>query len=338
MPSLSLGAGMRRRAFIAGLGSTVTAWPMRIAAQERQSVRRIGLMIAAARTSSRAQLDVAGFRAELAKRNWIVGQNVQIDERWVTGDTPEMRPVAVDLVATRPQVILVSGPGALSALKGTATAIPIVFVAVSDPVGQGFINGFAKPGGTITGFTSFDFARIGKLMEVLREAAPQIDRIALLYSPNNPNARSYIKSVEGPARVLGVKVHMIAAQSPADIEQGLSNFAAEPNGGLVVPPNYITSVHRDLIFTLAARHSLPAIYPERDYATAGGLIAYGPDRSDFYRAAAGYVDRILRGEKPGDLPVQIPTKYELVINLQVARAINVIISPTLLARADEVIE
>jgi putative ABC transport system substrate-binding protein len=332
---------MKRREVITLLGcaaATPMFGPLATRAQQPARVRKIGVLMVGAKTDPYAQSNLAVFRQELQKGGWAVGGNVRIEDRWAAGDTPSIPPYAAELAALNPDVILVSGPGGLAALQQTTRTIPIVFVSVSDPVGQGFVASFPRPGGNITGFTAFDFSRIGKLLEMLKEIAPHITRFALVFSPNNPNAADYVKSLEAAALALAVKASPVPVRNAAEIEQAVDAVAREPNGGLVIPPNYITSVHRELIFSLSTRYRLPSIYPERNYATGGGLMAYGPDRDDLYRRAASYVDRILKGENPGELPVQQPTKFELVVNLKTAKALGLTIPESFLLRADEVIE
>jgi putative tryptophan/tyrosine transport system substrate-binding protein len=328
---------VRRREFIVSLGGAA-AWPVIARAQKAKRMRRIGALMPFAATDGQAQARNAAFLQGLQQLGWIVGHNVQIDYRWSTqGSADETRKGAAELVALTPDVILTSGTAAVAPLLHATREIPIVFVNVGDPVGAGFVDSLARPGGNATGLLLFEFRISGKWLELLKEIAPWVTRVAVIRDPAITAGIGQWSAIQALAPSVGVEVSPVNV-SDTDIERAMTAFADSANGGLIVTGSALTVMHRDLIITLAARHKLPAVYYERYYVAAGGLMSYGPDLLDQFRSAAGYVDRILKGEKPSDLPVQAPTKHELVINLTTAKALGLEIPPMLLARADEVIE
>ncbi len=326
---------MRRREFVALLGGAVAALPLPVNAQQR--VRRIGVLVGAG-NDPQGQAWMAGFRQKLQELGWADGRDVQIDVRWGGADIDQIRAGAADLVSTRPDVILVYSVRVLNAMRQATRQIPVVFIATSDPVGLGFVESLAHPGGNLTGFMLYEVSVAGKLVELLREIAPQLGRIALLFNPENISATGYQRSIETVAGSLGVLPVWLPVRDAADIENAVDRLVREPSSGLVLPTDVTTVVHRDLIIALAARHRLPAIHSFRADVTSGGLMCYGPDTADLFRRAASYVDRILKGDRSADLPVQAPIKFELVINLKTAKALGLEVPRTLLARADEVIE
>ena len=327
---------MKRRELIALLGGAA-AWPLVARAQQGERVRRIAILNNLAESDRDTQAWIGAFRQRLESLGWSEGRNLKIDIRWGAGDLDRLRGHAADLARMSPDVALAESTPAISALQQATRTIPIVFVGGSNPVGSGFVASLARPEGNITGFISFEPAIGGKWLGTLKEVAPGVTRAALIYNPRTHTGQ-YFRSIETAAQSLSVKLVRIDFHDGSDIERGIADFGREPNGGLVVLSDPSAGLHRDLIVTLAARHRLPAVYPFRQFATAGGLISYGVDRPDQYRRAADYVSRILKGEKPGELPVQAPTKFELVINLKTAKALGITIPSTLLARADEVIE
>ena len=330
---------MRRREFITLLGGAAVAWPLAAWAQQPERMRRIGVLIGVAESDQEGQARVAAFRKELQKLGWTEGSNVRIDYRWPAADANRLREDAADLVGLTPDVILVNPSAALTALLRETHTIPIVFVQIGDPVGQGFVASLARPGGNITGFATSEFALGGKWLELLKEIAPRIGRVAVIYDPANPNWAGYLREIETGAPSFGVQVSPLPVRDAAAIERAIEAFAGEPNGGLIVVPGAPSpTVHRQLIIALASRHRLPAIYPFRFFVTSGGLASYGVNSVELYRRAASYVDRLFRGEKPSELPIQLATKFELVINLKTAKALGLTMPPTLLTRADEVIE
>jgi putative tryptophan/tyrosine transport system substrate-binding protein len=274
----------------------------------------------------------------LQELNWTVGRNIQIDYRFGAGDPDLLRKYAAELVALAPDVILAGGSVSLQPLLQVTRVVPIVFVQVADPVGRGFAASLARPGGNATGFSNFEFSLIGKWLGLLKQIAPRVTRAAVIRDPFNPTGIGEFAAIQSVASSSGVELTPIGARDPGEIERDVAAFARGPNGGLIVTSNVLTDIHRDLIVTLAARHKLPAVYPYRFFATSGGLISYGPDPVIQFRRAAGYIDRILKGERPADLPVQAPTKYEIVLNLKTAKALGLTVPETLLATADEVIQ
>ena len=325
---------MRRRQFITLLGGAA-AWPLAGAAQQR--VRRIGVLVGAG-NEMEGRLWLAGFRQKLDELGWAEGREVEMDVRWGGADIDYIRASAAEIVASKPDVILAYSIRVLNALRQATRQIPIVFIATSDPVGLGLIESLAHPGGNLTGFMLYEVSVAGKLVELLKEMAPRLARVGLLFNPENISATGYQRGIETVAKSLAVTPVWLPVRNAADIERSLDTFAREPDGGLVLPTDVTTIVHRDLIVALAAQQRLPAVYSFRSDVTRGGLMCYGPDTGDLFRRASVYVDRILRGERPADLPVQAPTKFDLVVNLITAKSLGLEIPPTLLARADEVIE
>jgi putative ABC transport system substrate-binding protein len=329
---------LRRRQFITLLAGTA-AWPLAARAQQPERVRRIGVLLALAADDPYGQAQVAAFQQALQQLGWNDGRNVRIDIRWDESDADRARRYAQELVALAPDIFLAGGTISLGALQHVTRALPIVFAVVADPVGAGFVDSLSRPGGNITGFMVFEYGFTGKWLELLKQIAPQVTRVAVIRDPALSFAIGVFGVIQAVAPALGVEVTPIGVHDIGNIERAVEAFARSANGGLIVTGTAtMPVVTRDLIITLAARHKLPAVYPFRHMVTAGGLVSYGPDVIDEFRRAAGYVDRILKGEKPADLPVQAPTKYELVINLKTAKAIGLDVPPTLIARADEVIE
>jgi putative tryptophan/tyrosine transport system substrate-binding protein len=327
---------MKRRAFITLLGGAAAAWPLAARAQER--VRRIGIILPAAADDAQFQARVGAFHQGLALLGWTIGRNVRIDTRWATTNAAEIRRHAAELVALAPDVILAHGAATVGPLLEATRTVPIVFPVAADPVGAGFVDSLARPGGNATGFLVFEYSLSGKWLELLKEIAPSVTRAAVLRDPSTPTGIGQFGVIQAVAPSLRMEVNPVNVRDAGEIERAVAAFARSSNGGLIVPASGSAQRHRDLIITLAARHKLPAVYWEGLFVAGGGLISYGPNEVEQYRQAAGYVDRILKGEKPGDLPVQAPTKYELVINLKTAKALGLEVPPQLLARADEVIE
>jgi putative tryptophan/tyrosine transport system substrate-binding protein len=301
-------------------------------------MRRIGVLMNRAENDAEGQARIAAFRQALEQLGWNEGRNMRIDIRWGEDKIDLEHKYAAELVALAPDVILASGTMSVSALQALSRTLPIVFAAVADPAGAGFVESLARPGGNATGFMLYEYSLGGKLLELLRQIAPGVTRVAVLRNPNNPGLLALFGAVRGAAQVLSMEVSAIDTRDAGGIERGVATFARSPNGGLIIMAGASASVHGDLIIALAARYKLPAIYPFRYHATGGGLISYGPDYVEPFRPAAGYVDRILKGEKPADLPVQAATKFELVINLKTAKALGLNVPNTLIGRADEVIE
>ena len=328
---------MRRREFITLLGGAAAAWPL-VARAQKPRMRRVGVVMSVAADGPDGQARLAAFLKGLQQSGWTEGGNLRIDTRWGGGDAERTRKNVAELLALDPDVFLASGDHPVVALQQATRAAPIVFTMVGDPVGAGFVESLARPGGNITGFTLFEFSIGTKWLELLKEIAPGVKRVAVIREAGTANGSGFFAATQAVAPVLGVELTPIGVRDGGEIERGIAAFARSADSGLIVTGSAQTAVHRDLIVALAARHKLPAVYFGRFMAAAGGLISYGPDFLDEHRRAAGYVDRILRGEKPADLPVQAPTKYELVINLKTAKALGLEVPPTLLARADEVIE
>ena len=329
---------MRRREFITLLGGAAAAWPLAARAQQGERMRRIGVLLPAAADDPEFQARVGAFLQALALLGWSIGRNVRIDTRWATTNHAELRRHAEELVALAPDVILAPGASAVGPLLQATRTVPIVFPFVIDPVGAGFVDSLARPGGNATGFMSFEYSLAGKWLELLKEIAPRVTRAAVLRDAAVASGIGQFGAIQSVAPSFGVELSPVNVRDAAEIERAVAAFARSPNGCLIVTAGPSASRHRDLIIALAARHKLPAVYVERSFVAAGGLISYGPDYIDQYRRAAGYVDRILKGEKPADLPVQAPTKYETVINLKTAKALGLDLPATVLARADEVIE
>jgi putative tryptophan/tyrosine transport system substrate-binding protein len=326
---------MRRREFITLLGGAA-AWPLAVSAQER--VRRVGVLMALAAESPSAQADLAAFLQGLRQLGWTEGRNLQIDIRWGAGNVDNIRKGVTELAAFAPDVIYAAGGSSVGPLLQATRAVPIVFAMVPDPVGSGFVASLARPGGNATGFMQFEYSLTGKWVELLKQVAPGVTRAAVLWDPTIPAGIGQFAVIQSVAPSLGVEVSPVNVRDRAEIEQAVAAFARSPNGGLIMTSSPLANVQRELIIALAARHKLPAVFAARGHVASGGLISYGPNATDQYRRAASYGDRILKGEKPADLPVQAPTKYELVINLKTAKALGLVVPPTLLARADEVIE
>ena len=333
-----MSAKMKRREFITLLGSAAAAWPVAVRAQQGERVRRIGVLLNTAADDMVFQTRVGAFLQGLALLGWIIGRNVRIEVRWSGGKADEARRYATELAALAPDVILAHGVSSVRPLLQATRTVPIVFPIASDPVGAGLVESLARPGGNATGFMSFEYPLSGKWLELLKDIAPGVTRVAVLQDPTQGGGSSAFAVIQAAAPSLGVEVTPVNLRDAPEIERALADFARTSNGGLIVTGSALSNVHHKLIITLAARHKLPAIYFERSFSAGGGLISYGSDYIDHYRRAAGYVDRILKGERPADLPVQAPTKYELVINLKTAKTLGLEVPPTLLARADEVIE
>ena len=330
---------IERRKFIAALGGSAFAWPLAARAQQADRVRRVGVLMNLAADDPEGQARIAAFLQGLQELGWTEGRNVRIDYRWHADDADRYRTYAAELVALAPDVILASSSASTAALQQATRTVPIVFAIVVDPVGAGYVASLARPGGNVTGFTLFEYSLSGKWLELLKEIAPNLMRIAILRDPaiaSGIGQFAVIQAMAPPS--FGVELSPIDVRDAGEIERGVAAFARRSNGGLIVTASTGAVAHRELIIMLAARHRLPAVYFFRYYVTSGGLISYGPDPTDQFRRAAGYVDRILKGEKAADLPVQAPTKYELAINLKAAKAIGLTVPPSLLARADDVIE
>jgi putative ABC transport system substrate-binding protein len=328
---------MKRREFIT-LGGAFAAWPFAARAQHSDGMRRVGLLVGYSEGDAEGQASVAVFRQRLQELGWTEGRNIRIDTRWAGADPDKARTFAKELVGMRPDVMVPSSNLVTEIVQRETSTIPIVFVFVGDPVGSGFVTNVAHPGGNLTGFPVFETAIAGKWVEVFNEIAPHVGRVAFMLHPETPAHVAFLRAAEAAAPPLKIKLTALAVHSAAEIESRVSEFAKEPNGGLIVLPHAITVEHRNVIVGLAARYRLPALYPLRNFAANGGLISYGTNPIDPFRQGASYVDRILRGENPADLPIQFPTKYELVINLKTAKALGLTVPPALLARADEVIE
>ena len=326
---------MRRRGFI-GLAGGV-AWPLMARAQQA-AMPLIGVLMNRAADDAEGQARLASFQKGLQVAGWHVGRNVRIEIRWGANDVELERKYAAELTALSPDVILAAGALSLTAVKSVGSAVPIVFAAVSDPVGAGFVDSLSRPGGNATGFMLFEYSLGGKWLELLKEIAPGVMRAAVLRDALNPSGIAMFGAIQSASQSFGVQVSPIGTQNPDEVGRAIAAFAGSPNGGLIVTPSASATVRRNLIVTLAARYKLPAIYSFRYNAIDGGLASYGADLVDQFRLAAGYVDRLLKGAKPADLPVQAPTKYELVLNLKTAKALGLTIPPSILARADEVIE
>jgi putative tryptophan/tyrosine transport system substrate-binding protein len=329
---------MRRREFLGVLGGAVLASPVPAFAQTSTDMRRVGALFSQSQTDPEGQARLAAFRQGLQELGWVEGRNVHIEYRWAAGGIERMRPHATDLVALKPDVILASATTSLTALQQATRTIPIVFAQVTDPVGAGFVASLSRPGGNITGFTQHEFTIGEKWLELLTQIAPRVTRVAILYDPGNPATSGYLREIESAAPSFGVQVLPFAVRDKAEIARALDDFAAEPNGSLILLPGPVGAVNRDLIIALAARHRLPAVYAFRYHVVSGGLASYGVDNIDLFRRAAWYIDRILKGEKPSELPVQHATKFQLVINLKTAKALGLDPPVSLLARTDEVIE
>jgi putative ABC transport system substrate-binding protein len=329
---------VKRREFITLLGGAATAWPLALRAQQSDRTRRISVLVPATADDPVWQARLGAFLQGLALLDWTIGRNAQIDIRWGTSNISELRRHAAEIAALPPDVILAGGASTMGPLMETIRTVPIVFTLGNDPVGAGYVESLARPGGNITGFMSYEFSIAGKWLELLKEIAPGVNRVGVLRDASQAFATSMFAAMQAVAPSLGVEVIPINLRNAAEIKQSVESFARSANGGLIPVSSAAGVRHRDLIIALAARYKLPAVYWERFFVTAGGLASYGPDLVEQFRQAAGYVARILKGEKPADLPVQASTKYELAINLKTAKAMGLTVPPTLLARADEVIE
>jgi putative ABC transport system substrate-binding protein len=326
---------MRRREFIAGLGGAA-AWPLVADAQER--MRRVGVLMNTTAEEPEAQSYLAAFQQGMQELGWSVGRNLRVELRWGSGDAELTRRYAAELAALSPDVMLAAGGPVVSAMQRASRTIPIIFAQSIDPVGSGIVASLARPGGNTTGFTQFEYSLSGKWAELLKEIAPGTRRVGVMRDPANPAGIGQWAIIQAAATAKGMEVTPLAVVNPSEIERGIAGFARDLDGGLVVPVSAGAVRYREAIIASAARHRLPAVYSYRHFVIAGALISYGPDLLGQYRRAAGYVDRILKGEKPADLPVQAPTKYELVLNLKTAKALGLEVPPMLLARVDEVIE
>jgi|KBSMisStandDraft_5_1062788.scaffolds.fasta_scaffold507749_1 putative ABC transport system substrate-binding protein len=329
---------MKRREFITLFGGAVAAWPLAARAQQGEGVRRIGVLMNTSAKDTNAVANLEEFKQALQQLGWTAGKNIRIEIRWAEGKANEIRKHAVELAALAPDVIFSTGTAGMPPLLLATHTVPIVFVNVADPVGAGFVESMARPGGNVTGFVQFEYSLSAKWIELLKQIAPSITRVAVLRDAAITSGIGQFAVIQSVAPSLGVDVTAINVHDAAEIERAVTAFARSSNGGLILTASALAAVHRELITSLAAKHKLPAIYYRRYFVTSGGLASYGPDVPDHFRRAAGYVDRILKGEKPADLPVQAPTKYETVINLKTAKALGITVPQTLLARADEVIE
>ncbi|MGA7150683.1 MAG: ABC transporter substrate-binding protein [Pseudolabrys sp.] len=328
---------MRRREFLGVLAGAVAVLPRVARAQQGKRVRRVGVLMPFTANDPEAQPRNALFEQSLRELGWMVGRDLQIDYRWPGGEAASIRRDAAELVALAPDVIMTVGSLTMGPMQQATQTIPIVFVNLADPVGAGFVQSLARPGGNATGFTNYEYSMSGKWVELLKQIAPNVKRVAILRDPTSAAGIGQFSAIQSAAQSLGVNLTPVSVRDAGEIERGVTEFARSDNGGLIVTSGG-TAFRRDLIIGLASRHKLPAVYPFRYYAKDGGLITYGPDPRDSVRHAAAYVDRILKGEKPADMPVQAPTTYELVINLKTAKALGLTVPPSLLARADEVIE
>jgi putative ABC transport system substrate-binding protein len=329
---------MRRRQFIRFVGGAVAAWPLAARAQQGERVRRIGILMPYPPRDAVFQERVRAFREELRKRGWASGVNVQFDERWVGDNMDLIRSAATNLVELKPEVVLATGGRVIPILMELTRSIPIVVPGAPDPVERGYVKSLAHPGGNVTGFSQTELSVIGKMLQLLKEVAPQVSRVSLMFNPDNPATVLFARAFESAAAELGFEPTVTHVHGPADIEGAVAAVAARPNSGIFFPGDVTINALVSQTVEAVARHRVPAVYSDRSFAASGGLLYYGTDRIDIFRRAASYVDRILRGEKPGDLPYEQPTKYDLVINLKTAKALGLTIPPKLLFTADEVIE
>jgi putative ABC transport system substrate-binding protein len=329
---------MKRRDFITLLGGGAVVWPLAARAQQPDGMRRIGALFSAVETDPEGQARAAALRQGLQKLGWTEGRNLRIEYRWAGGSLDRMRPLAAELVSLNLEVLFAAATASLVALQQATHTVPIVFAQVTDPVGAGFVASLARPGGNITGVTQHDFTIGVKWLELLKQLAPRVTRVAIVYDPGNPATSGYLREIEPAAPSFGVTVSSFGVRDKPEIARAIDGFAVEPDGGLVLLPGPVGATNRELIIGLAARHRLPAVYAFRYHVVAGGLASYGVDNIDLYRVAARHVDRILRGEKPAELPVENATKFQLVINLKTAKALGLDPPISLLARTDEVIE
>jgi putative ABC transport system substrate-binding protein len=328
---------MRRRGFL-GIAGAVVSWPLATYAQQPERMRRIGVLLPAVADDTDFQARIGAFLQALALLGWTIGRNLQVDTRWTGANAPDIRRHAAELAALAPDVILAHGASTVAPLLQTTRTIPVVFPVVGDPVGAGFVDSLARPGGNATGFMTAEYSIGGKYLELLKEVAPGVGRVAVLRDASQGSGISQFAAIQALAPSLKMEVSPINMRDVGEIERAVAAFARTSNGGMVMTASGLSQLRRDLVVRLAAQHKLPTVYYERFLVAAGGLISYGPDFVDQYRRSAGYVDRILRGERPADLPVQAPTKYELVINVKTAKALGLVLPPQLLARADEIVE
>ncbi len=329
---------MRRREFITLVAGAAATWPLAARAQQTDRMRRIGVLFGGVASDPDIQARFAAFVQALQQLGWTDGRNIRIDARWAAGNVADTRKHATELVGLAPDLILASGDVPSAQLVQATRTVPVVFVIVPDPVGSGLVNSLSRPSGNVTGFMQFEYSLTAKWPELLKEIAPGVTRAAILRDAASAGGIGQFAVIQYVAPSVGLDVSSVNLRDVGEIERAVAALARSPNGGLITAAGALSSVHRDLVITLAARHKLPAVYGNRDFVKAGGLISYGANFVDQYRRAASYVDRILKGEKPADLPVQAPTKYDLVINLKTAKALGITVPPTLLARADEVIE
>ena len=329
---------MRRRDFITLLGGAAAAWPLVAHAQQGEQMRRIGVLMTLTDDDPLAHARIAAFLQGLQQLGWTDGRNVRIDTRWGTGNANNARKYAAELVALAPDVILATGSASVGPLLQLSSTVPIVFVSVSDPVGAGYVSSLARPGGNATGFSIYEYGISGKWLELLKQIAPGVTRVAVIRDPAISGGLGQFGAIQSVAPSFGVEASAVNGREASEIERDVATFARTSSGGLIVTGSALAFTHRRLIIMLAAQHKLPAVYFDRIFVAGGGLISYGPDFLEPYRRAAGYVDRVLKGEKPADLPVQAATKYELLINLKTAKALGLTVPPSLLATANEVIE
>lgn len=330
---------MRRREFVGLCGALAATWPIALRAQQGERVRRIGVLMASTLDDPESQARIAAFQQSLQQLGWIDGRNVSIDTRWATTNPDDIRRHAAELAALTPDVILAgTGTATVAPLLQATRTVPIVFALVIDPVGAGFVDSLARPGGNATGFTVFEYGMSGKWLELLKQLSPAVTRAAVLRDPTIASGIGQFAAVQAVAPSLGVDLSAVDVRDAGEIERAITAFARSSNGGLIVTANALATRHRELIITLAAQHRLPAVYPYRRFVDDGGLVSYGPDFVDQYRQAAGYIDRVLKGEKPAEMPVQAPIKYGIVINLKTIKSLGLTVPPAVLARADEVLE
>ena len=329
---------MRRRQFISFLGGAAAIWPLVARAQQVDRLRRIGVLIGYAEDDPETKARLAAFRQRLEKRGWSEGRNIHIETRFAGSDSNKYGPLAKELIATQPDVILAHTTQVGLALQRESRAIPMVFVNVSDPIGSGFVTSFARPGGNFTGVLQYEASVVGKWLGMLKEIAPRLERVAVVANPQTSPFDYFFRAADAIAPSLEIKLVPSRVATATDIEHAVASVADASNGGLLLPPDGTTILHRDLLIALAARYKLPAVYAFNFFVTAGGLMSYGTDQDENFRLAASYVDRILRGDKPTDLPVQAPTKFETILNVRTAKALGINIPPGLLVAADEVIE
>jgi putative ABC transport system substrate-binding protein len=329
---------MRRREFISLLGGVTAAWPLTARAQQKERVRRIGILMPFPKSDAVFQARVQVFRQELTRLGWSEGGNIQFDERWSTDNMDLVRADAASLVELNPDVILISGDRVVPVVMKLTRSIPIVVAGTSDPIASGAAESLGRPGRNVTGFSLIEFSMFGKMLEILKRIAPDISRVGMMYNPDNPVGATYLRWFEPSVRQFGIQPISLPVHDAASIERAIAGMAEEQKGGILSPPDLTTFIHRTQIVTLVARHRVPAIYTNPLFSEAGGLVTYGTDIAVGFRQSAGYVDRILRGEKAGELPFQQPTTYRLVINLKTAQSLGLDVPPTLLATADEVIE